>query len=62
MSRVIDFTNKNPWTWAVYIVVFGLPLSLVLYFAFNKKQVCYLSLHYYVVDLELELKLISIID
>ena len=31
-KRIIDYSNKNPWLYAVYVVVIGLPLVLVITF------------------------------
>lgn len=31
-KRIVHYTNKHPWLWAVYVVVIGLPL--VLFFVF----------------------------
>ncbi|KAJ6646378.1 Calnexin, partial [Pseudolycoriella hygida] len=33
-TRVINVTNANPWLWAVYVVVGGLPLAFLLYYCF----------------------------
>lgn len=34
-------TNENPWLWAVYVVVGGLPLAFLLYYCFSSSgQVC----------------------
>uniref|UniRef100_U5EYL6 Putative calnexin n=1 Tax=Corethrella appendiculata TaxID=1370023 RepID=U5EYL6_9DIPT len=38
VSRIVKFTNDNPWMWAVYIVVIGLPISISLYFACSPKK------------------------
>jgi len=31
-ARLIDYSNKNPWLYAVYVVVVGLPLVLIVTF------------------------------
>merc|ERR1719189_2556681 len=31
-SRILDYSNKNPWLYAVYVVVIGLPLVLIITF------------------------------
>jgi len=31
-SRILDYSNKNPWLYAVYVVVVGLPLVLIITF------------------------------
>ncbi|XP_055592497.1 calnexin-like isoform X2 [Uranotaenia lowii] len=38
VSRVLKFTNENPWMWAVLIVVVGLPLAIILYIACFSKN------------------------
>merc|ERR1719391_811904 len=30
--RILDYSNKNPWLYAVYIVLIGLPLVLIITF------------------------------
>ena len=32
IRRIISYSNKNPWLYAVYVVVIGLPLVLVITF------------------------------
>lgn len=34
VTRLINLTNENPWLWAVYVVVGGLPLAFLLYWCF----------------------------
>jgi calnexin len=31
-SRLVTYTNEQPWLWAVYVIVIGLPIVLVLVF------------------------------
>jgi calnexin len=31
-ARLLDYSNKNPWLYAVYVVVIGLPLVLIVTF------------------------------
>jgi len=31
-KRIIKYTNKHPWLWAVYVVVIGLPIVLIFVF------------------------------
>ena len=31
-TRIINYSNKNPWLYAVYVVVIGLPLVLIITF------------------------------
>ncbi|PSN40860.1 Calnexin [Blattella germanica] len=31
-SRLVNYTNEQPWLWAVYVIVIGLPIVLVLAF------------------------------
>jgi calnexin len=38
LSKMVKFTNENPWMWAVYLVVFGLPLSIILFLVCSKKD------------------------
>ncbi|KAG4072721.1 hypothetical protein HA402_001833 [Bradysia odoriphaga] len=35
VTRLINLTNENPWLWAVYVVVGGLPLAFLLYYCFS---------------------------
>ena len=30
--RILDYSNKNPWLYAVYVVLIGLPLVLIITF------------------------------
>merc|ERR1712203_1171652 len=30
--RILDYSNKNPWLYAVYVVLVGLPLVLIITF------------------------------
>jgi len=30
VQRLMNYTNKNPWLWGVYVVVIGLPLVLIV--------------------------------
>merc|ERR1712029_382512 len=32
VKRIINYSNKNPWLYAVYVVVIGLPLVLIITF------------------------------
>lgn len=32
ITRLFKYTNKNPWLWAVYVVVIGLPVVLFISF------------------------------
>ena len=32
ISRIINYSNRNPWLYAVYVVVVGLPLVLIITF------------------------------
>lgn len=32
VARLLDYSNKNPWLYAVYVVVIGLPLVLIITF------------------------------
>merc|ERR1719381_114867 len=32
IKRIINYSNKNPWLYAVYVVVIGLPLVLIITF------------------------------
>ncbi|XP_065073374.1 calnexin-like isoform X2 [Ochlerotatus camptorhynchus] len=38
VSRVMKFTNENPWMWAVLLVVVGLPLAIFIYLACSSKS------------------------
>jgi calnexin len=38
LAKLIKFTTENPWMWAVYLVVFGLPLSIILFLVCSKKE------------------------
>lgn len=38
VSRVMKFTNENPWMWAVFVVVVGLPLAIFIYLACSSKS------------------------
>ena len=31
-TRIVNYSNKNPWLYAVYVVVIGLPLVLIITF------------------------------
>ena len=31
-GRLVTYTNDQPWLWAVYVIVIGLPIVLVLVF------------------------------
>jgi len=31
-SRLVAYTNEQPWLWAVYVIVIGLPIVLILVF------------------------------
>merc|ERR1712012_1250829 len=31
-KRILDYSNKNPWPYAVYVVLVGLPLVLIITF------------------------------
>merc|ERR1712004_817213 len=31
-GRILDYSNKNPWLYAVYVVLVGLPLVLIITF------------------------------
>ena len=37
MQRVLNYTNKNPWLWGVYVVVIGLPIVLIFSFCCNSQ-------------------------
>lgn len=39
ISRIMKFTNENPWMWAVLLVVVGLPLAIFVYLACSSKAV-----------------------
>uniref|UniRef100_A0A1B0CQP7 Putative calnexin n=1 Tax=Lutzomyia longipalpis TaxID=7200 RepID=A0A1B0CQP7_LUTLO len=32
VTRLVNYTNENPWMWGVYVVVVGLPLSIAIFF------------------------------
>ena len=32
VRRILDYSNKNPWLYAVYVVLVGLPLVLIITF------------------------------
>ncbi|KAJ9601027.1 hypothetical protein L9F63_000762 [Diploptera punctata] len=34
-SRLVNYTNEQPWLWAVYVIVIGLPIVLILAFCFH---------------------------
>ncbi|XP_075544785.1 calmegin-like isoform X1 [Dermacentor variabilis] len=36
--RLIKYTNKYPWLWAVYVIVLGLPLVLIITFCCSSSQ------------------------
>lgn len=38
VSRVLKFSNENPWMWAVLLVVVGLPVSIIIYLACTSKN------------------------
>merc|ERR1719334_877515 len=31
-KRILDYSNKNPWLYAVYVVLVGLPTVLIITF------------------------------
>lgn len=37
VSRVLKYTNENPWMYAVLIIVVGLPLAIIFYLACSSK-------------------------
>ena len=37
--RLLRYTNAHPWLWAVYLVVIGLPLVLIITFCCGSSQV-----------------------
>ena len=37
VRRIINYSNKNPWLYAVYVVVIGLPLVLIITFCCSGK-------------------------
>lgn len=39
LSRIVSFTNENPWIWMVYVVVVGLPVVAIVYTMFSTKKV-----------------------
>lgn len=38
LTRLTTFTNENPWMWAVYVIVVGIPLALIVFFMSNKEK------------------------
>ncbi|XP_057364963.2 calnexin-like isoform X2 [Daphnia carinata] len=38
VQRLMNYTNKNPWLWAVYVIVVGLPLVLIFTFCCNSQE------------------------
>uniref|UniRef100_A0A224YSV3 Calnexin n=1 Tax=Rhipicephalus zambeziensis TaxID=60191 RepID=A0A224YSV3_9ACAR len=36
--RLVKYTNKYPWLWAVYVIVLGLPLVLIITFCCSSSQ------------------------
>lgn len=38
VSRIMKFSNENPWMWAVLLVVVGLPLAIFVYLACSSKS------------------------
>ncbi|KAL5290166.1 CANX family protein [Megaselia abdita] len=39
VTKLINYTNENPWLWGVYIVVIGTPLSFIFYTVCCSKKV-----------------------
>jgi hypothetical protein len=45
-SRLVTYTNEQPWLWAVYVIVIGLPIVLVLVFCCGSSSQVSASLLY----------------
>lgn len=39
MQRIMNYTNKNPWMWGVFVIAIGLPVVLIFSFCCGSSQV-----------------------
>ena len=46
----MNYTNKNPWLWAVYVIVVGLPLVLIFTFCCNSQVFIALNSVYFAIE------------
>ncbi|XP_026477958.1 calnexin-like isoform X2 [Ctenocephalides felis] len=38
VTRLLNYTHDRPWLWAIYVVVIGLPIALLLFFCCSGKD------------------------